>query len=83
MLGVEMCEEARSQEAGVLAIFGAERIHGLIEMAEPLQADDFAKQVELPVVGFAEMMQDDSGGTVEGASHKHRIEGRTLMAWPG
>ena len=38
MLGVEMRREARGQEKGVLAIFSAERIHGFIEMGEPLYA---------------------------------------------
>jgi len=66
MLGVQMRWQARGQEQGVLAVFGAECIHGLVEVGEPLHTHDLAEQVKLPVIGFREMMQDDAGSAVQG-----------------
>ena len=76
MLGVEMRRQARGQEQGVLAVFGAEGIDGLVEVGEPLHADDFPEQIQLPVIGFGEMVQDDAGGAVERAGHKDGVKGR-------
>ena len=71
-----MRRQARAQEDGVLAVFGAEGIDGLVEVGEPLHADDLPEQIELPVIGFGEMVQDDAGGAVEGAGHKDGVKGR-------
>jgi hypothetical protein len=76
VLGVEMRGQARTEKERVLAVFGAQGVNGFIQIGEPLHADHFPEQIELPVIGFREMMQDDTGGAVARAGHKHGVEGR-------
>ena len=64
VLGVQMRRQAGAQKEGVLAVFGAQGIDRLIEIGEPLHADHFPEQIELPVIFFTEMVQDDAGGAV-------------------
>jgi hypothetical protein len=55
MLCVGVGEEAGSQEHGMLPVFLAQRIHTLVQVRQPLQPDDLAKQIELAVIRLREL----------------------------
>jgi hypothetical protein len=56
MLCVGVCKEAGSQEHGMLAIFLTQRIDTLVQVRQPLQPDDLAKQIELAVIRLRELI---------------------------
>ena len=55
MLRVDVCEEAGSQEHWMLTVFLTQRIHTLVQVRQPLQPNDLAKEIELAVIRFREL----------------------------
>jgi hypothetical protein len=76
VLGVEMRRQAGGQDERVLAVFGAQGIDGFVEVGQSLHADDFSEQIQLPVIGFGEMMQDNAGSVIVRAGDKQGVKGR-------
>src|SRR5712691_5206754 len=60
----------------MLAVLLPQRIHTLIEMREPLQTNGLPKKIELTVIGFRELEQDDPGSTVQGYGGEEFLKGR-------
>src|SRR5262245_7805061 len=50
VLGLRVGQETGPEEHRVFAIFLAQRVHTFVEMRQPLQPDDFTKEVELAVI---------------------------------
>ena len=55
MLRVGVGEETGAQEHGMLPVFLTQRIHTLVQVRQPLQPDDLAKQIELAVIRLGQI----------------------------
>src|SRR5262249_11076101 len=68
-------QETRPEKHRMLAVLLPQRIHGLVQIREPLYADCFPKEIELTVIGLRELAQDHPGRAVRGRRIEEVLEG--------
>lgn len=70
VLGMRVGQETGAQKDRMLAILLAQRIDALIQIGQPLQPEDVAKQIELAVIGLRELTKDYARRTIQGRASR-------------
>src|SRR6266540_1584176 len=60
----------------MLAIFLAQCIDALVKIGKPLQPNDFAKQIELAVIGLGKLAENDARCPIQGCRGKEIVKRR-------